>query len=80
MYKDELYFASGYYHIGARGIVSFDDDTPPEIIDRFWKVWPSYRKKVIELQEKGIFTSRYPLLPFEEPEENKKHYSNVGNV
>ncbi len=74
MYKDELDFAMKYYHIGPRGVVAFTEDTPQSVKDQFWEIWPSYREKIIKLQEKGIFTSRYPLLPFEEPEENKKHY------
>ena len=69
----ELKFARGYYHIGFHGfgVVTLDDDTPPEIRDRFWKVRSEFHKKVVDMEKRGIYDSRYPDLPFEDPEENK---------
>ena len=72
----ELSFADGYYHIGFEGpgIVKIDENTPENIKMKFWEEWPKFHKKVVERQKKGIFDSRYPILPWDDPEENKKHY------
>ena len=70
----EIAFASGYYHISSFGVVTFKEGTPKDMIERFWEVWPSFRQKVIALQRQGILDSRYPILPWEDPEENRKHY------
>ena len=77
---EELKFAHGYFHIGfaGNGIVTLDDDTPEEIRRRFWEAWPSFHKKVVERQKKGIFSSAYPVLPFEDPVENRRNYE-TGN-
>ena len=58
-YFNELTFASGYYHIDAHGVVTLAPDTPPEVRERFWKVWPAFRKKVIALEKQGIYSSAY---------------------
>ena len=73
----ELSFAFGYYQINAHGVVIMEDDIPPEMRKKFWEVWPGFRKKVIEMQNKGIVNSNYPPLPLNDPEENRKHYENV---
>ena len=72
----ELAFAEGYYHIGFEGvgIVSFEEDTPEEVKEKFWKVWPTFHAKVVELEKVGVISSKYPFLPLEDPEENRKHY------
>ena len=70
-YFNELTFASGYYHIDAHGVVTLAPDTPPEIRERFWKVWPDFQKKVIALEKQGIYSSAYPYLPIEEPDPNR---------
>lgn len=70
----ELRFAEFYYHITAEGIVVLDDDTPEEIKKKFWEVWPDFHAKVAALEKEARFSSRYPILPLEDPEENKKHY------
>ena len=70
-YFNELTFASGYYHIDAHGVVTLAPDTPPEIRERFWKVWPDFRKKVIALEKQGIYSSAYPYLPIEELDPNR---------
>lgn len=72
----DLSFADGYYHInsGGFGVVTFEDNTPDSIKERFWKERPWFREKVIEMQTKGIYSSKYPVLPFDDPEENKRNY------
>ena len=72
----DLSFADGYYHIGFKGfgVVELDENTPLDIQKRFWEVWPFFHKMVVERQNNGLFSSKYPILPEEDPEENKKHY------
>ena len=76
----ELSFADGYYHIGFEGfgVVTLDPDTPEDIKNQFWKAWPEFHKKVIEREKRGLFDEKYPVLPFEDPTKNKKHY--IGDV
>ncbi len=74
MHNQELSFALGYYSIKADGMVVFSEKTPEEIKKRFWDVWPSFRKKVIDMQNEGKFSSMYPVLPDVDNEENRKHY------
>ena len=64
-YFNELTFASGYYHIDAHGVVTLAPDTPPEIRERFWKMWPGFRKN----------SSAYPYIPTGEPDPNLNQYS-----
>ncbi len=75
-FAPELSFARGYYHIGfeGNGIVTLDENTPEDIRKRFWEIWPDFHKKVTDLQKNGVFKSCYPILPFDDPEENKRHY------
>ena len=73
-YFNELSFASGYYHISAYGIVTFRPDTPQEIRDKFWQIWPEFRRKVIEKEKAGIYSSAYPFLPIEEVDPNLEQY------
>lgn len=79
-FAPELSFAEGYYHINfdGNGIVTLDEDTPDDIRERFWKEWAAFHKKVTDLQRKGIFKSCYPILPFEDPIENRVHYETKG--
>lgn len=73
---NELKFAENYYHINfdGHGVVTLDEDTPAEIRKEFWEKWPDFHKKVVELEKQGIFDSRYPVLPFEDPIENRINY------
>ena len=73
-YYNELSFASGYYHIDCKGVVTFADNTPDDIKRKFWEIWPEFRRTVIELEKKGIYKSRYPFLPIEDEEPNKDQY------
>ena len=72
--ENGLSFAQGYYRIDGRGVVSFAKGMPEDIIVKFWEVWPSFREKVVSLEKQGVITGKYPVLPFENPEENKIHY------
>ena len=72
----ELEFAEGYYHIDSKGVVTFADGTPETIIEEFWKRWVPFREKVVKMQLEGRFSSLYPLLPIEDPAENRQHYEN----
>ena len=74
-YYDEFSFAAGYYHIDPRGIVTFSENTPQEIKDRFWEVWKEMRPFIIEREKKGLISSRYPFLPIEDEDPNKDQYS-----
>ncbi len=55
-------------------MVEFREDTPPEIIKEFWRIWPEYHAKVVARQESGLFSSAYPMLPDVDPNENRVHY------
>ncbi len=72
--RTELAFAHGFYKIDGKGVVHFADNTPDEIIHKFWRIWPLFHKKVVALEKKGVFTSEYPVLPFDDPIENVKRY------
>ena len=71
-YYNELSFASGYYSI-YNGIVEFREGTPREIKERFWKVWPEFRAKVIANEKRGYFSSIYPVLPITDEDPNKPY-------
>lgn len=66
----------GYVRIGwkGHGVIEFAEETPQEVIDAFWKMWPRYRAEVVERQNSGEFSSAYPMLPDVDPNENRIHY------
>lgn len=72
----ELRKYEGYVRIGWKGsgVIEFEQNTPSEVIDAFWKMWPKYRAEVIALQRSGNWRSSYPILPEVDPNENRIHY------
>lgn len=72
-----LSFASGHFRIMPGGIVKLDPDMSEDMRIQFWKAWIPYRKQAIENEKKGLFSSRYPILPIEDEDPNKPQYANL---
>lgn len=73
-YFDRLSFASGYYNINGKGIITISDDMPHDMKVRFWKTWREYRKEIIEREKRGLFSSAYPTIPIEDEDPNAWQY------
>ena len=72
----ELMKFTGHTRFNRKGFgtVDFDEDTPPEMIEEFWKIWPEYHAMVVKLQDAGMATTAYPCVPDVDPNENRIHY------
>ena len=57
-YFDRSSFASGYYNINGKGIITISADMPHDMKVRFWKAWREYRKEIIEREKRGSFLLR----------------------
>lgn len=73
-YFDRLSFASGYYHIDMDGRITLKDNMPHDMKVRFWKTWREFRKKIIENEKAGIYSSAYPTIPIEDEDPNAWQY------
>jgi len=61
-YYNELSFASGYYTIGDGGQMLLFADIPADIENQVRELWPDFRRRCIERQKQGLYSSNYPLI------------------
>lgn len=59
-YTNELSFASGYYTIESNGDLVLLASIPEDIENKVRALWPDLRRRVIDRQERGYFSSRDP--------------------
>ena len=72
-YYNKLSFASGYYCID-NGIITIRKEMPHDMKVRFWRTWREFRKKILEKERAGIYSSEYPMIPIEDKDPNAWQY------
>lgn len=61
-YYNELSFASGYYTIRPGGQLVLFANIPEDIEKKVRALWPDLRRRCLERQAQGLYSSRYPVI------------------
>lgn len=61
-YYGELSFAAGYYTIRSSGDLVLFPDIPEDLEKKVRALWPDMRRRILDQQERGYYSSRNPVI------------------